>query len=120
MRREEQNTQIAVIQFLDKALVPPAFAFHIPNGGKRTRAEAGILKAMGVKSGMPDLFIIAPASTILAIEMKARRGSASAEQKARMEALRDCGISTAICKSLDEVEAAVLAAGVRLRARLSA
>ncbi len=30
---------------------------HIPNGGARSKAEAGILKAMGVKAGMPDLVL---------------------------------------------------------------
>lgn len=29
--------------------------FHIPNGGSRHKAEAAKLKAMGVKSGVPDL-----------------------------------------------------------------
>lgn len=31
--------------------------FHVPNGGKRTPAEAKIFKAMGVKAGVPDLFL---------------------------------------------------------------
>lgn len=118
MRRHEQATQIATMNFLNTALIPPAFAFHIPNGGKRTHVEAQILKAMGVRAGMPDLFVIAPAKTFLAIEMKAEHGRASKEQKERMDALRDCGVSTAICKSLVEVQDAVLAAGIRLRARV--
>lgn len=29
--------------------------FHIPNGGSRHKAEAGRFRAMGVKSGVPDL-----------------------------------------------------------------
>ena len=31
--------------------------FHIPNGGKRGRAEAARLKEMGVKPGVSDLFL---------------------------------------------------------------
>lgn len=31
--------------------------FHIPNGGSRHIAEASKLKAMGVKSGVPDIFL---------------------------------------------------------------
>lgn len=31
--------------------------FHIPNGGSRHKAEAGKLKAMGVRPGVPDLFL---------------------------------------------------------------
>lgn len=31
--------------------------FAIPNGGKRSKATAGRLKAEGVKAGVPDLFL---------------------------------------------------------------
>lgn len=34
--------------------------FHIPNGGKRTKIEAGRFKAMGVLPGIPDLFFSYP------------------------------------------------------------
>ena len=30
---------------------------HIPNGGERSKSEAGRLKAMGVKKGVPDIFL---------------------------------------------------------------
>lgn len=120
MKREEQATQIAVVAFLTAALIPPAFVFHVPNGGKRTKAEASILKAMGVKAGVPDLFVVAPNKTFVAIEMKSKKGRAQQEQEDRMRDLRECGVATAICRNLSEVEAAVVAAGVRLRARVAA
>lgn len=37
-----------------------AWAFAIPNGGKRDKATAGKLKAEGVKPGVPDVFLPAP------------------------------------------------------------
>lgn len=120
MKREEQNAQISVMQFLDAALIPPAFAFHVPNGGARSKVEAGILKAMGVKAGVPDVFVIAPGNTVVAIEMKAVRGRARKDQERRMEDLRACGIPTAVCRTLGEVVEACQAAGIRLRARLAA
>ena len=60
--------------------------FHIPNGGARSKAEGAIFKAMGVKSGVPDLFLPVPMELVrddgysamssgLFIEMKARRSS---------------------------------------------
>ncbi|CAB4202621.1 VRR-NUC domain containing protein [uncultured Caudovirales phage] len=53
--------------------------FAIPNGGARSPATAGRLKAEGVSSGVPDLFI--PAWKLW-IEMKRTKGgSLSAEQK---------------------------------------
>jgi len=53
--------------------------FAIPNGGHRSLATAGRLKAEGVSSGVPDLFIPAWG---LWVEMKrSKGGSLSAEQK---------------------------------------
>ena len=31
--------------------------FHIPNGGKRSKAEAARFKAMGVRAGVSDIFL---------------------------------------------------------------
>lgn len=37
--------------------------YHIPNGGGRSKAEGGIFKAMGVKAGVHDLFLMVPVAT---------------------------------------------------------
>ena len=34
--------------------------FHVPNGGARSKATAGRLKAEGVKPGVPDLCLPVP------------------------------------------------------------
>lgn len=58
---------------------PGVRIFAIPNGGARSPATAGRLKAEGVSSGVPDLFI---PSWRLWVEMKRTKGgSVSAEQK---------------------------------------
>lgn len=58
---------------------PGVRIFAIPNGGHRSPATAGRLKAEGVSSGVPDLFIPAWG---LWVEMKrSKGGSVSAEQK---------------------------------------
>lgn len=46
--------------------------YHVPNGGSRHKAEAGKLKAMGVKRGVPDLHLDVCAGQFagLVIEMK--------------------------------------------------
>lgn len=51
--------------------------YHIPNGGKRTKAEAGIFKAMGVKSGVPDVHLPVARGGYhgLYIEMKRTKGA---------------------------------------------
>lgn len=71
MIAEEFNTRLEAemseeqhqIQLFDElrmlARVNPLYdcIFHIPNGGHRHKATAGRLKAMGVKSGIPDIFV---------------------------------------------------------------
>ena len=58
---------------------PGVRIFAIPNGGARSRATAGRLKAEGVSSGVPDLFI--PAWRLWVEMKRVKGGSLSAEQK---------------------------------------
>lgn len=76
---------------------------HVPNGGARSKAEAGRLKAMGVKKGYPDLVINKRAGQWagLAIELKSDKGVASSEQLEWLEMFSSEGYLVAICKSLD-------------------
>lgn len=61
VNRVEQQTQIALLQWAELVQVgahPLAeWLHHSPNGGARSKAEAGIFKAMGVKAGWPDLVL---------------------------------------------------------------
>jgi len=67
--------------------------YHIPNGGARSKIEAGIMKAEGVRKGMPDYHLpVARQGYIgLYIELKAPGGRVSKDQKERMDALRAAG-----------------------------
>ena len=78
-----------------------ALLFHIPNGGGRSKAEAGRFKAEGVKAGVPDLFL--PVSRDgyhgLFIELKRQAGGrVSDEQKEWIQELRDQGYRVEVCK----------------------
>ena len=90
--------------------------YHIPNGGKRGKAEAGRFRAMGVKSGVPDIFLPVGVQKIdsvdrgqytvirtkyngLYIELKRLRGgTVSAAQKQWIARLRDTGYAVEVCK----------------------
>lgn len=117
-------------------LPTPWFAFHVPNGGGRSKAEAGILKAMGVLAGMPDLLVfgprmgtLAPEPRLVAIEFKAppkplKRGGVSKAaprlspaQRARQADLGACGVPYLVIDDLAEMVRALKALGVPLRAR---
>ena len=58
---------------------PGVRIFAIPNGGARSKATAGRLKAEGVASGVPDLFI--PAWRLWVEMKRSKGGSLSPEQK---------------------------------------
>lgn len=106
--------------------------YHIPNGGKRGKAEAGRFRAMGVKSGVPDIFLprgfhaldfvgpgqfnidgtqYAVTETIyngLYIELKRLRGgTVSATQKQWVARLRDAGYAVEVCKGWEAAAAVI-------------
>ena len=64
MNRPEENLHRACVAYLRAALPKPWLCWHTANGGGRSKAEAGILKAMGVLAGMPDLFVCGPRSVL--------------------------------------------------------
>lgn len=104
---EEEDTQILCMEWVSlHQRAHPALRWlnHTPNGGKRTRAEAGRLKAMGVRSGFPDLTLHKRSGIWmgLAIEMKTEVGMPSSDQIEWLRHFHSEGYITAICRSLDE------------------
>lgn len=108
MRRPEEALQRSVAAFLDVALPREAVWFHPPNGGARTKAEAGVFRATGVKPGVPDVVIIYRGRPLF-IELKnpARRGhkngGLSDAQVEMRERLTRAGAVYHVCYTLDEV-----------------
>lgn len=85
--------------------------YHIPNGGKRGRAEAVRFKAEGVKAGVPDICLPVARGEWhgLYIELKRRDGGVvSAEQTAWIEALIREGYCAAICRGWEDAQRVVL------------
>lgn len=83
---------------------------HYPAGGKRPRGEAGKLRALGTKPGVPDLMVFRPYRgwTGLAVELKSATGTVSDNQQEWLSALKEDGYLTAVCRSLDEFQAVVM------------
>ena len=86
----------------------PIRIFAIPNGGFRSRATAGRLKAEGVSPGVPDLFV--PAWQLW-IEMKRLRGGrVSPEQRNWQRYLVDeCSHTWMLCNGADDAKAQISA-----------
>mgnify|MGYP000301316633 CR=1 FL=1 len=72
---------------------------HIPNGGKRSKAEAARFKAEGVKAGVPDVCLPIPRGGFhgVYIEMKRQGGRVSKEQAKWLYILSKQGYLTAVC-----------------------
>lgn len=86
--------------------------FHIPNGGSRHIAEASKLKAIGVKSGVPDIFLPVAgrfSSKGLWIELKKPiKGIVSKEQHEWLEYLGSQGYANRVCFGWIEAKDALL------------
>ena len=86
---------------------PGVRIFAIPNGGARSPATAGRLKAEGVSSGVPDLFIPAWG---LWVEMKrSKGGNLSAEQKDWISYLESVRFWCIVGKGADDAKGKIQA-----------
>ena len=77
------------------------FMYHVPNGGRRNAREAAMLKAEGVKAGVPDIVLPAARGGYhgLYIELKRQKsGSLSKEQRAYLEYLKEQGYRAVMCR----------------------
>jgi len=86
---------------------PGVRIFAIPNGGHRHPAVAAKMKATGVSSGVPDLFI---PEWQLWVEMKRTKGgSVSMEQKDWMLYLQKVGYCVKVCKGAEDAKGQIQA-----------
>ena len=83
-----------------------AWLIHIPNGGRRPRGEAGKLKALGVKKGVPDFVLPFPSPNArwsgFAVELKSPTGRLSQEQQDWLAKMVSHGWMTGVARNLDE------------------
>lgn len=142
MNRPEEKLHKDCVAYLRSALPKPWLCWHSANGGGRSKAEAGILKAMGVLAGMPDLMIMGPVeyltvtgamhggSNVIAIEFKAppkplKSGGVSKAlprlspaQRARQADLGSCGVPYLVIDDMADMVQSLKALGVPLRGRV--
>lgn len=80
--------------------------FHAANERKCSARTGSMLKAAGVKRGVPDIMILERVSSAepgVAIELKAGRNPVTSDQKIFMVRLNCQGWHTAVCRTLAEV-----------------
>ncbi len=94
----EDREQRAVILWCDQQGWP---VWHVPNNTYTTQRFAKVRNMLlGVKRGIPDLFVLTP-SGIVAVEMKSKTGSATKEQKEWISQLMRHGVPAAVCKGAE-------------------
>jgi len=116
MNQDEHKLQCACVQWFNiQHRDLRGLLFAVPNGGARSKATAGMLKAEGVVPGVADLILLVPRcfkahdddgwyNTIhgLCIEMKTAKGRQSPEQKAWQVIVEAKGYQYAVCRSFDD------------------
>lgn len=96
---EEQMKVMTWAELMSNKYPCLKWLYHTPNGGSRNIAEAANLKRMGVKAGVPDLFLPYPADGChgLFIEMKSQTGRTTAVQKDWLKWLNKNGYRAVVC-----------------------
>ena len=110
--------QWAAADFLSWALPDNIPFTHLPMGGKRDKATAGKLKAMGVNPGWPDFEILAPKGLTIRIEMKTGESHLSIPQKAFFDRARLSGHPVYVAYSVERVAEILEHHDIILRARV--
>ena len=113
MKQTEHNEQVKLFQWakMQSSKHPQlSMMFAVPNGGQRNIVTATKLKAEGVKSGVPDIFLAFPSNTAhgLFIEMKSKKGKISENQKEWLGALSSSGYLCVICYSFSEAQQVII------------
>ncbi len=106
-KRTEDGEQEAVIQWA--ALMRNAHPellnlYHVPNEGKRSKAEAARQQRLGLRRGVPDLILDYPKGIYhgLRVETKVKPNKTTADQEAWLERLACAGYCVAVCYSAQE------------------
>lgn len=105
MRHRESNLQKACVTWF-RYQFPGLrnMLFAVPNGGYRSKVEAGIMKAEGVVPGVSDLILLVPMGGYgaLCLEMKDAKGKQSKSQREWQLETEKVGNKYAVCRSIIE------------------
>lgn len=108
----EEDLQINLVKHIGWRLMPGVLFWHTPNGGKRSMASAGRLKAMGTRPGVHDLFFLLPGPDVFTLELKWGRGEMTDEQEDFARDIEAIGGSWACASTLDDALRILVAVGV--------
>lgn len=110
--------QQQIAAFLRAAMPPGTNWTAIDHAGTSARHGA-LLRARGVKSGVPDFHFTLPGGETAWIELKTKTGQLSPDQRAFIEAEQLAGAPVVVCRSIEQVESVLRLWGVQLRASIT-
>jgi hypothetical protein len=116
-RQPEAALQTQVCHFLSLSLDGNSWYTAIPLGGGG-RLRGAQLKRTGTKPGVPDILVTNDGRAIW-LELKTPRGALSDAQRYCHEQIKRARCPVYIVRSIDDVIAALQAAGVPLRAKVA-
>lgn len=109
----EHNEQKALMQWVSLSLTKYPqlrMIYAIPNAAKRSVGLASMMKAEGMKSGVPDIHLAAPSNGYhgLYIEMKRLKGGSTSEtQKEWLDKLNKQGYMAVVCRGWVEAKSVI-------------
>ena len=105
-QQDEFRLACVVADYLALTLPKRVLWSHLPFGENRSAVTGARLKRMGAKRGWPD-YLIVHDSGVVAIELKAPKGKQSEEQRDFSDTITAAGGAYHVCRSLDDVKAAL-------------
>ncbi len=120
--RDEDKLQIAIVQYLKKALPADSYYCAIPNGAvlagdaKKRGMQMNRMKSTGFRVGAPDLFILCR-GTFIGIEVKTPKGKLSDSQKVACDDIILAGGAWGVVRSLDDVYNLLVESGITVHSK---
>lgn len=107
MRHVEDTLQRSCVEWFGYQYPSLSWAlFHVPNGGRRDPREAARFKGLGVRPGVPDLFLILPSGDgkfhYLALELKIGKNTQTDYQRQYEININRNGGRYVVIRSLDQ------------------
>jgi hypothetical protein len=110
-RNGEARIQASIVEWV-RAVAPGVLIYAVPNGGYRSKVEAGRLKWTGVVAGIPDLAIVAPGGKAHFLECKTATGRLSGAQRDIMARLGHLGAPFCTVTGIGDVRRAFAGWGI--------
>jgi len=115
----EDDLESAITDYLALVLPDEVVTFHVPNEGKRSFGQQRKMKRLGMVAGVPDRCFIHNGGVSF-IEVKAPKKYCTPVQKDMQERLFNAGANIDVCRSVEEVEHALIGFGIPLKQRVFA